>query len=61
MVGDPPDVVLEPRLGHFELFDFHKADEAIEEGRASVTRKEHELERLASDGARGDSPRTDPP
>ncbi|MFN2308835.1 MAG: patatin-like phospholipase family protein [Gammaproteobacteria bacterium] len=32
MAGDPPDVLLAPKLGHFRLMDFHRAAEAIEVG-----------------------------
>ncbi len=32
MAGDPPDVVLAPKLGHMRLLDFHRAEEAINEG-----------------------------
>ena len=33
MAGDPPDVLVTPRLGHLGLLDFHRAEEAIAEGR----------------------------
>ena len=33
MAGDPPDVLVTPRLGHLGLLDFHQAEEAIAEGR----------------------------
>ena len=36
MIGDPPDLVVTPRLDHFHLMDFHRAAEAIEAGRAAV-------------------------
>ena len=36
MAGDPPDVLLAPRLAHLGLMDFDKADIAIDEGRKSV-------------------------
>jgi NTE family protein len=36
MAGDPPDVILSPRLAHFGMMDFDKADIAIQEGRKSV-------------------------
>jgi NTE family protein len=36
MAGDPPDVTIAPRLGHLGLMDFHRAGEAIEEGRRAV-------------------------
>lgn len=32
MAGDPPDVLLEPKLGHIRLVEFHRATEAIEVG-----------------------------
>ncbi|HEY9199073.1 MAG TPA: patatin-like phospholipase family protein [Gammaproteobacteria bacterium] len=32
MAGDPPDIMLAPRLGHIRLLEFHRAAEAIEEG-----------------------------
>ena len=36
MAGDPPDIMLTPRLSHLALMDFDKADIAIREGRKSV-------------------------
>ncbi len=38
MAGDPPELLVTPRLGDFALFDFDRADEAIEEGRRAVAR-----------------------
>lgn len=38
MAGDPPDVVLNPRLSHIALLEFDRGAEAIEEGEASVAR-----------------------
>ena len=32
MAGDPPDVMLVPKLGHIRLLEFHRAAEAIDEG-----------------------------
>jgi NTE family protein len=29
LAGDPPDVLISPRIGRIGLFDFHKAEEAI--------------------------------
>ncbi len=40
MAGDPPDVLVAPRLGGFGIFDFHRAGEAIEEGERAT---EHAL------------------
>jgi NTE family protein len=43
MAGEPPDVVVAPRLARLRLFDFHRANEAIEEGRRAVERAAHSL------------------
>jgi predicted acylesterase/phospholipase RssA len=32
MAGDPPELVIAPRLSHLGLLDFHRAREAIDEG-----------------------------
>jgi NTE family protein len=37
MAGEPPDAVVAPRLAHFGLMDFHRASDAIEEGRRAAT------------------------
>ena len=29
LAGDPPDITINPKTGHINLFDFHRADEAI--------------------------------
>ncbi|MTI19363.1 NTE family protein rssA [Rhodobacteraceae bacterium RKSG542] len=36
LAGDPPDSILSLRLGHLGLFDFHRAEEAIEIGYQSA-------------------------
>ena len=38
LAGDPPDVLLTPRLGHLGLLDYHHAAVAIAEGREAVAR-----------------------
>jgi len=38
LAGEPPDVLLTPRLGHLGLLDYHRAEVAIAEGRDAVTR-----------------------
>jgi len=38
MAGEPPDITIAPRLGHFSLLDFQKAEQAIAEGRRAVSR-----------------------
>ena len=32
LAGDPPDISLQPKLGHIGLSEFHRADEAIRLG-----------------------------
>lgn len=38
MAGDPPDILLAPRLGKIGLLEFDRAEEAIDEGRRAVER-----------------------
>jgi NTE family protein len=38
LAGDPPDVMISPRIGHIGLFDFHRAQEAIELGARTTQR-----------------------
>jgi len=47
MAGEPPDFIVSPRLAHFQLLDFHRAQEAIEEGRHAVAATLHNLRVLA--------------
>lgn len=44
MAGDPPDVLLAPKLSHIGLLDFHRAPEAIEEGKVCVQRMLQEIQ-----------------
>jgi NTE family protein len=43
LAGDPPDVLISPRLGKVGLFDFHKAKEAIEIGHHAAERAVEEI------------------
>lgn len=43
IAGDPPDILLSPRLADIGLLEFHRADEAISEGINSVKRLEKEI------------------
>ncbi len=43
MAGEPPDLLIAPRLAHLGLLDFQRAEEAIEEGRRAVQRVAHSL------------------
>jgi NTE family protein len=38
LAGDPPDVLINPRIGHIGLMEFDRAEELIEEGEAAVER-----------------------
>lgn len=38
LAGDPPDVLITPRVGHIGLMEFDKSEELIEEGEAAVER-----------------------
>ncbi|MEO0670835.1 MAG: patatin-like phospholipase family protein [Pseudomonadota bacterium] len=38
LAGDPPDVLINPRLGQIGLFDFHRADELIRIGELTALR-----------------------
>ena len=46
MAGEPPELIIAPRLGHLGLLDFHRAEEAIEEGRRAVSVSLHSLDLL---------------
>jgi NTE family protein len=39
LAGDPPDILIDPRLGHIGLAEFDRADEMIAEGAAAVERR----------------------
>lgn len=38
LAGEPADVLITPRLAHLGLMDYHRAEEAIQEGREAVKR-----------------------
>jgi NTE family protein len=44
LAGDPPDVMIAPRVGHIGLMEFDRAAELIDEGRLAVERSRHLLE-----------------
>ena len=46
IAGDPPDILLTPKLSHIGLLDFHRAKEAIIEGRQCVERVKTEINYL---------------
>jgi len=43
MAGDPPDILLSPKLSKIGLLEFHRASETIEEGEACVERMLSEI------------------
>ena len=45
MAGDPPDVLIAPRLASLGLLDFHRAEIAIEEGAAAAETSLSDLKR----------------
>lgn len=47
MAGDPPNLIISPDLGHFQLMDFHRADEAMEIGKAAAQAVAAQLDALA--------------
>jgi NTE family protein len=38
LAGDPADIMISPRLGHIGMFDFHRAEEAIQIGAEAAER-----------------------
>lgn len=46
LAGDPPDLSIQPKLGHIGLAEFHRAGEAIELGYEATKARLAELERL---------------
>jgi NTE family protein len=45
LAGDPPDVVISPRLPQYGLFDFHQADALIQGGMLAARRELEDIER----------------
>jgi NTE family protein len=45
LAGDPPDVVISPRLPAFGVFDFHRAEAMIEYGIAAAQRELEDIKR----------------
>jgi NTE family protein len=46
LAGEPADALIKPRLAHFALLDFHRAQEAIEEGEAATERAMPQIKSL---------------
>jgi NTE family protein len=45
LAGDPPDIVISPRLPQFGLFDFHQADALIRGGMLAAQRELEDIKR----------------
>ena len=56
MAGEPPDIMITPRLSHIGLMDFDRADESIPEGRKATRRQRIEIEKLCRVLAKRDGP-----
>jgi NTE family protein len=55
MAGDPPDILLTPKLSHIGLLEFYRAAEAIQEGRGCVNRMLPEIHYVAGMGSEGNT------
>lgn len=53
MAGDPPDIILEPRLRHLGLLEFYRAQEAIDEGLKCVSRMRDAIDQIVSPKIKG--------
>ena len=53
LAGDPPEVLLCPRLAQFSWLDFHRADEAIAEGVACVQAAEPAIRHACAESGAG--------
>jgi NTE family protein len=49
LAGDPPDVMIAPKLGKLGLFEFHRAQECIDLGRQATERALHDIVELIRD------------
>lgn len=49
LAGDPPDIMINPRVNRISMFDFQKAEEAIEAGYQATRKAVSELQELSED------------
>lgn len=52
LAGDPPDLMISPKLSQMGLFEFHRAEECIELGRVAAERALGDIRELMGDFAR---------
>jgi len=50
LAGDPPDIMLTPKLSHIGLLEFYRAEEAISEGKKCVERILPEIQQILEMG-----------
>jgi NTE family protein len=48
LAGDPPDVLISPRVGKIGWFDFHRAEETIAHGQRATERTIESIEEAIS-------------
>jgi NTE family protein len=46
LAGDPPDLIIAPKVGSIGLFDFHRAAEAMQQGAKAAEKQIDELKAL---------------
>jgi NTE family protein len=51
LAGDPPDVMIAPKLAKLGLFEFHRAEECIELGRQATERALPDIREMIKDSA----------
>jgi NTE family protein len=55
LAGDPPDIMISPRLGKIGLFDFHRANEAIKLGAEAAERSLEAIDQAMAALSRSDA------
>ena len=50
MAGDPPDILITPSLDYLGLLEFHRVEEAIEEGKKAVHAMKGQIMSVVSGG-----------
>ncbi len=61
LAGDPPDVMISPRLSNIGLFDFHRADELIERGYQAAQRVLEDFHAATSNELQNRKPEVESP
>jgi NTE family protein len=55
LAGDPPDIMISPPLGKIGLFDFHRANEAINLGAEAAERSLEAIDQAIAALSRSDA------